>query len=93
MLLVLVSVVSFVIIQLPPGDYLSTYIMATAGAGRGRFRGPDRDAARPLRPGAGRIYVQYFKWMWGVLRGNFGVSFEWNQAGGVRSSASAWPSP
>ena len=78
MLLVLVSVVSFIIIQLPPGDYLSTYIMAL------QEQGEDVSEAQieSLREHYGLglpIYVQYFKWMWGVLRGNFGVSFEWNQ--------------
>ncbi|MDE0222118.1 MAG: ABC transporter permease [Spirochaetaceae bacterium] len=77
LLLALVSVVSFVIIQLPPGDYLSTYIMAL------QEQGEDVSEAQieTLRAHYGLglpIYVQYFKWMWGVLRGNFGVSFEWN---------------
>ena len=77
MLLVLISVVSFVIIQLPPGDYLSTYIMAL------QEQGEDVSEAQieTLRAHYGLglpIYVQYFKWIWGVLRGNFGVSFEWN---------------
>ncbi len=77
MLLVLISVVSFVIIQLPPGDYLSTYIMAL------QEQGEDVSQAQieTLRAHYGLglpIYVQYFKWIWGVLRGNFGVSFEWN---------------
>ena len=34
-LLWLVSIVTFVVIQLPPGDYLSTYIQP-AGAGRAK---------------------------------------------------------
>ena len=77
LLLVLVSVVSFVIIQLPPGDYLSTYIMAL------QEQGADVSEAQieTLRAHYGLglpIYVQYFKWIGGVLRGNFGVSFEWN---------------
>ena len=77
LLLVLVSVVSFIIIQLPPGDYLSTYIMAL------QEQGEDVSEAQieTLRAHYGLglpIYAQYFKWMWGVLRGNFGVSFEWN---------------
>ena len=77
LLLGLVSVVSFVIIQLPPGDYLSTYIMAL------QEQGEDVSEAQieTLRAHYGLglpIYVQYFKWMWGVVRGNFGVSFEWN---------------
>jgi peptide/nickel transport system permease protein len=78
LLLVLVSVVSFVIIQLPPGDYLSTYIMALQE--QGEDVSEEQIATLRKHYGLGLpIYVQYFKWMSGVLRGNFGVSFEWNE--------------
>ena len=78
LLLALVSVVSFVIIQLPPGDYLSTYIMALQEQGEDVSQ--EQIATLRKHYGLGLpIYVQYFKWVWGVLRGNFGVSFEWNE--------------
>ena len=25
------------------------------------------------------VYIQYFKWVWGMLHGDFGQSFEWNR--------------
>ena len=25
------------------------------------------------------VYAQYFKWMWNMLHGDFGRSFEWNE--------------
>ncbi len=73
--LLLVSVVGFVIIQLPPGDYLSTYIANL------RISGQAVDEADILaiekQYGLNLpIYVQYLKWMWKMFHGDFGLSFE-----------------
>jgi peptide/nickel transport system permease protein len=75
--LVAVSVLSFIIIQLPPGDYVTTYLARVEGSGSG---GPE-EAAR-LREAYGLddpMYVQYFKWIGQVLQGEFGISLEWNR--------------
>ena len=45
-----ISVVTFVIIQLPPGDYLTDADRGLGGAGRRGRSGHPRRAARPLRP-------------------------------------------
>ena len=72
-----VSFIAFAIIQLPPGDYLTTYV-ATLSANGDRV---DPAAIEALRRqyGFGEPYiVQYWKWISGiVLRGDFGQSFEW----------------
>lgn len=77
--LFVISLVSFVIIQLPPGDYLTSLVATMASTGET----VDRSALVALeqRYGLGQpIYVQYWKWISGiVLRGDFGQSFEWNQ--------------
>jgi peptide/nickel transport system permease protein len=73
-----ISMVTFVIIQLPPGDFLTTYIMTLEGSGQII----DEAEAAALREqyGLGQpIYVQYGKWMLGVLRGRFGQSLAWQQ--------------
>ncbi len=72
--LVAVSVVSFIIIQLPPGNYLTYHVV------RLRMMGifPDEGEIAGLEKQFGLdqpIYVQYFKWIGGVLRGDFGRSF------------------
>jgi peptide/nickel transport system permease protein len=73
------SLMAFLIIQLPPGDYL-TSLLATMADG-----GQNLDAATiaRLRTQYGLdepFYIQYFKWMSGILlHGDFGYSFEWNQ--------------
>jgi peptide/nickel transport system permease protein len=77
--LFLISVVSFVIIQLPPGDFLTTY--AAGLAAQGETIDPATLAALRQRYGLGEpFHVQYWRWITGiVLRGDFGQSFEWNR--------------
>ncbi|RIK55533.1 MAG: ABC transporter permease [Chloroflexi bacterium] len=77
--LFVISVVSFVIIQLPPGDYLTSLVATMASTGETVDRA--QLVALQERYGLGQpIYVQYWKWISGILlRGDFGQSFEWNQ--------------
>jgi peptide/nickel transport system permease protein len=73
-----VSVISFVIIQLPPGDYVTSYIAQMAATGSI----VSEQEAENLRRQYGLnqpIYVQYYKWMAQVVRGNFGMSMEWKR--------------
>lgn len=72
-----ISVVAFIIIQLPPGDYLKT-MMATLAESDAY----DEAAILALRARYGLdqpVYVQYWRWVTGILRGDFGWSFEWNR--------------
>jgi peptide/nickel transport system permease protein len=77
--LVAVSFLSFVLIQLPPGDFVTTHI-ATLAASNELV---DQNTAADLRSRFGLdqpMIVQYFKWITGILlRGDFGLSFEWQQ--------------
>jgi peptide/nickel transport system permease protein len=76
--LILISMISFVIIQLPPGDYLTTYVIQLEQSGQ-KVDESER-ASLEKRYGLGQpIYVQYFKWISGFPRGDFGESFGWNQ--------------
>jgi len=73
-----ISVLAFIIIQLPPGDYITTYIAQLAADGT---TVSDAEAAA-LREQYGLdqpIYVQYAKWMGQVMRGNYGMSMEWGR--------------
>ena len=72
-----ISVLSFLIIQAPPGNYLDTYITQL------RMQGDAIDDARiealEARYGLERpMHVQYLKWIWGVLRGDLGRSMAHN---------------
>jgi peptide/nickel transport system permease protein len=74
--LILLSIISFMIIQLPPGDYLSTYIRRLEAMGR-RF---DEAEIQNLKRQYGLdqpMIVQYLKWMKTVFNGTFGRSFMW----------------
>ena len=73
-----VSVVTFVIIQLPPGDFLTT--LATQAAESGGSI--DEGAMASLRRQYGLdqpMYVQYLTWIGGFPRGDFGYSVEWKK--------------
>src|SRR5206468_1654623 len=77
--LFVISLISFTIIQLPPGDFLTTYVATL------RQQGEDLDtqAIQALEDQYGLnqpVYVQYGKWIGGILtRGDFGLSFEWRR--------------
>lgn len=77
--LVFVSFLAFVLIQLPPGDYVTTYIATLAASNEV----VDQNTAADLRARFGLdqpMIVQYWKWISGiVLRGDFALSFEWQQ--------------
>jgi peptide/nickel transport system permease protein len=76
--LVGISVLVFIIIQLPPGDYLTTYIAEIQAQGEG----VDEEKVQFLREQYGLdrpLWQQYLVWATGLLRGDFGYSFEYNQ--------------
>jgi peptide/nickel transport system permease protein len=77
--LIAISILSFVIIQLPPGDFLNSY--AAQLRQEGDFVDDVELEALRQRYGLGEpVYVQYFKWMNGILiRGDWGQSFEWRR--------------
>ena len=77
--LVAISFISFVLIQLPPGDYVTTYIATLAASNEI----VDQNTAADLRNRFGLdqpMIVQYWKWISNIVfRGDFGLSFEWQQ--------------
>jgi peptide/nickel transport system permease protein len=73
-----ISVLSFAIIQLPPGDYVSSYIAQMASSGS--FVSEEEAQNLRIQYGLGQpIYVQYLKWMRLVVQGDFGMSMEWRR--------------
>jgi peptide/nickel transport system permease protein len=73
-----ISVLSFAIIQLPPGDYVTSYIAQMASMGSVVS---DEEAQNlRIQYGLGQpIYIQYLKWMKLVVKGEFGMSMEWRR--------------
>lgn len=71
----LVSIVSFVVIQIPPGDYVTNLVSEMMAQGADKI---DPAVIEQLRDQYGLndpVYVQYFKWMRNIItKGNFGYS-------------------
>ncbi|WP_248926221.1 ABC transporter permease [Paenibacillus hamazuiensis] len=77
-LLIAISIIVFVIIQLPPGDFLTTYIQQLELSGTK----VDAGTIISLKQQYGLdqpAYMQYFIWMKNILlHGDLGRSFQWN---------------
>ncbi|MEE9588710.1 MAG: ABC transporter permease [Hyphomicrobiaceae bacterium] len=75
--LFVVSILVFVIIQLPPGDYLTTYIEELKA--QGETVDPKKITFLREQYGLDRpLYEQYLTWVTGLLQGDLGYSFEYN---------------
>jgi peptide/nickel transport system permease protein len=73
--LIVISALVFVIIQLPEGDYLSTYIAELESQGES----VSKEKIQFLRQQYGLdqpLWQQYFTWVVGMLQGDLGYSFE-----------------
>jgi len=77
-MMVLISIAAFVIIQLPPGDFLTTL---AAGLERGGEVEAQQLEFLRQRFGLDQpIYVQYWRWISGIVfHGDFGYSFMWKR--------------
>ena len=73
-----ISILSFVIIQLPPGDFVTTYIAQLSASGSS-VTAAEAESLRQLYGLNSPFYVQYAKWMGRIFVGDFGVSMEWNR--------------
>lgn len=80
--LIFVSFISFVIIQLPPGDFVTAYAAQLRNSGD--FISETEEAMMRARYGLNDpLLVQYWRWISNiVLHGDFGRSLEWNAAVG-----------
>ena len=75
--LLAISAIVFTIIQLPPGDYLSTMIAELQA--QGEAANLERIEFLRQQYGLDRTPVeQYFHWLYGLLHGDLGWSFEYN---------------
>lgn len=72
-ILIAISVVSFVIVELPPGDYVSSYIQSMEQTGL--LASPELAEGLRARYGLDKpLYVRYFKWAARILQGDLGRS-------------------
>jgi len=73
-----VSMVTFFVIELPPGDFLTSYVAQLRASGDYL----DQVQIDKLRERYGLdrpVYERYYKWMAGIARGDFGYSLEWKK--------------
>ncbi len=76
--LLIASVLIFTIIELPPGDYFETYVAELQASGET----VDPQKIEYLRKEYGfdkPVWQRYFSWVWGMLHGDFGYSFEYER--------------
>jgi peptide/nickel transport system permease protein len=76
--MVAISMITFVIIQLPEGDFLSSQIAELQAQGEG----VQQEKVEYLRDlyGLDRpVWEQYLYWAWGLLHGDLGYSFEYDR--------------
>lgn len=76
--IIFISILSFIIIHLPPGDYVDAYIAQLASSGAI----VSAEEAANLRAQYGLdqpIYIQYLRWVGLILQGNFGMAMEYNR--------------
>jgi len=72
--IVIISLVAFIVVQLPPGDFIDTYISTISGG-----EAVPQDTINALRRQFrldDPIHVQYISWVENVIQGNFGVSLQ-----------------
>jgi len=71
------SMVSFLVITLPPGDYVSYYVDRISMNGASVTE-EELAGLRTLYGLDQPWYIQYFKWLFRFLQGDLGRSFNWN---------------
>jgi peptide/nickel transport system permease protein len=76
--LIVISIISFIIIQLPPGDFLTTYI-ATLGQSGDFVDQAEIEALKKRYNLDKPMILQYVGWISGFTRGDFGYSFQWSR--------------
>jgi peptide/nickel transport system permease protein len=77
-LLLIFSIFAFVIIQAPPGDFVTSYIAELAASGSSMDQ-VQIDALRERYGLDQPMYVQYGKWLGRIVRGDLGVSLDWQK--------------
>ncbi len=75
---VAITLVTFIILQLPPGDFVTAYAAQASAAGTS-ISAAEADALRQAYGLNQPLWVQYVKWLQHVATGDFGRSFEYGR--------------
>ncbi|PKO15105.1 MAG: ABC transporter permease [Chloroflexi bacterium HGW-Chloroflexi-10] len=77
-LLVVFSIMVFALVQAPPGDFLTSYVATLSSSGSSL----DQETILMLKQQFGLdqpVHIQYLRWMQNLLRGNLGLSLEYQR--------------
>lgn len=77
--LLLITMVVFIVIQLPPGDFVDTLVAQMVSEGE-RVTQVEIDNLRAAYGVDRPIIIQYLDWLGGILTGDWGTSFYFNQS-------------
>ena len=78
LLMFVFSVLAFMLIQAPPGDFVTSYVAELAASGSSLDQ-LQIDALRQLYGLDQPAYMQYFKWIWRMLHGDLGISLDFQK--------------
>jgi peptide/nickel transport system permease protein len=78
LLLFIFSIVAFILIQAPPGDFVTSYVAELAASGSSIDQ-QQIEALRALYGLDQPMWIQYFKWIARILHGDLGVSLDWHK--------------
>ncbi|MDH7487342.1 MAG: ABC transporter permease [Anaerolineae bacterium] len=78
LLLFIFSIFAFFVIQAPPGDFVTSYIAELAASGSSMDQA-QIDALRAMYGLDRPMYIQYLKWVGRIIRGDLGVSLDWQR--------------
>ena len=73
----LISALSFIIMEMPPGDFVTSYIAAEREMGAGEGLSQIEETLRRQWGLDKPLYVRYFRWLGNLLRGRLGYSLYW----------------
>ncbi|MDR3533044.1 MAG: ABC transporter permease [Rhodopila sp.] len=73
-----ITVVTFIILQLPPGDFVDAYVAQASAMGTA-ISAAEADALRHAYGLDQSLWVQYYKWLSHIVHGEFGQSFEYGR--------------
>jgi peptide/nickel transport system permease protein len=78
-LLFVISLISYMVIELPPGDYLVQYVSSIENATGQRLTQDEIAQLRSLYGLDRPVYARYLRWIWNFMQGNLGRSFQYNR--------------
>lgn len=78
-LLVIISIISYLVIELPPGDYLVMHINALETTMGERLPPEEVEQLRALYGLDQPIHIRYLRWIRNIVRGDLGRSFQHNR--------------